>query len=478
MAKKPPAYTAAPQVAAPVVARYQTMLAVLGGALTVSEGARTLGLSRPRFQTLLHRGLTGFVTALEMKAPGRPRRPPREVTLAEEHARLRRENTRLRAQVAQTGRLLQLASASLTARSQAQSRPRGRAPAKRPAASPEAPSEPEPDVRQAHLTAVGELRARGLPLTLAAAVVGASVRTVKRWAGRAQRGEPLIQAHPVGRRPAVASALAHRVVALVRDLHGLIGAEALRHAVPGVSRREAATLKQATVRDLARTRRAAAARIEITVPGVLRGVDGMHVATPGGPGHVLVAADGCVPYRTSLQAAARYDGATVADFLAGDFARHGAPLVCRLDRARCHDAPAVHDVLRAHAVLALHGPPHCPRFYGQLERQNREHRGWLGAAGPIAPAALAGVMTQLEETMNGRWPRRGLLWQTPDERWRQRPVLPDDRRALREEVMERRTRIQRHLTVHGKPADFAERLAIEQALTARGYLRRVPEGWC
>lgn len=27
-----------------------------------------------------------------------------------------------------------------------------------------------------------------------------------------------------------------------------------------------------------------------------------------------------------------------------------------------------------YAVLVLHGPPHHPRFYGQLERQNREHR--------------------------------------------------------------------------------------------------------
>ncbi len=478
MVKKPPAYTAAPRVPAPGLARYQTMLAVLGGALTVSEGARSLRLSRPRFQTLLHRGLTGFVTALEMKRPGRPPRPAREVTLAEENARLRRENTRLRAQVAQTGRLLQLASASLTARSQAGGRLRRRAPAKRPAASQDPPSEPEPDVRHDPLTAVGELRARGLPLVLAAAVVGASVRTVKRWAHRAQRGEPLIQARPMGPRPAVPSALAHRVAELVRDLHGLVGAEALQHAVPGVSRRAAAAIKRATVSDLARARRAAAVRIQITVPGVLRGVDGMHLATPGGPVQLLVAADGCIPYRTSLQPAAQYDGATVAAFLAGDFARHGAPLVCRFDRARCHDTPAVQDVLRAHEVLALHGPPHCPRFYGQLERQNREHRGWLQAAGTIEPASLAGFTAQLQAVMNGRWPRRDLLWQTADERWRQRPVLPDDRRALREEVIERRTRIQPHLTVPGKPGDFAERLAIEQALTDRGYLRRDPGGWC
>jgi hypothetical protein len=325
------------------------------------------------------------------------------------------------------------------------------------------------------VTRVGELRASGVSLALAAAVVGVSGRTVQRWARRA---EPLSPPPRRDSRPPTAPGLVQRVVSLVRELHGLIGAEALRHAVPGISRRAAAAIKRATVIDLARARRAAAARIQITVPGVLRGVDGMHVVTAGGPVHVLVAADGCIPYRTSLQPAARYDGARVADFLAGDFARHGAPLVCRLDRARCHDTPAVQDVLRAHEVLTLHGPPHCPGFYGQIERQNREHRGWLQAAGTLAPVALAGCVAQLQATMNRDWPRRSLLWQTPEERWRQRPMLPDNRRALHEEVIERRARIQRHLTVHGKPADFTERLAIEQALTARGYLRRVPEGWC
>jgi hypothetical protein len=328
------------------------------------------------------------------------------------------------------------------------------------------------------VTVVGELRARGLSLALAAAVVGVSGRTVQRWARRGRPAEPLEPPRRRAVRSPTAPGLVHRVVRLVRDLHGLIGAEALRHAVPGVSRREAATIKQTTLTDLERARRAETARIQITVPGVLRGVDGMQIATTGGPMHVLVAADGCIPYRTSLQPAEQYDGVTVADFLAGDFAQHGAPLVCRLDRARCHDTPAVQAVLRAHEVLALHGPPHCPRFYGQLERQNREHREWLQAADPIEPAALPALVAQLQVTMNGGWPRRGLLWQTPEERWRQRPGLRDDRRALREEVIERHTRIQRHVTVHGKPADFTERLAIEQALTARGYLRRVPEGWC
>src|SRR5262249_20196448 len=65
----------------------------------------------------------------------------------------------------------------------------------------------------------------------------------------------------------------------------------------------------------------------------------------------------------------------------------GAPLVCRLDRARQHHTAAVLAALRRHGVLILHGPPHCPRYYGPLERQNREHRQWL--AMQPAPTSLA-----------------------------------------------------------------------------------------
>jgi len=53
-----------------------------------------------------------------------------------------------------------------------------------------------------------------------------------------------------------------------------------------------------------------------------------------------------------------------------------------------------------------------------------------------------------------------------------------DRTALREEVMERTVRIGRELERRGQPADLAERLAIEQALKTRGYLRQTPGGWC
>ena len=43
---------------------------------------------------------------------------------------------------------------------------------------------------------------------------------------------------------------------------------------------------------------------------------------------------------------------------------------------------------------------------------------------------------------------------------------------------DRAARIRRHAEDRPALAAMAERLAIEQALTNRGLLRRVPGGWC
>ena len=84
-------------------------------------------------------------------------------------------------------------------------------------------------------------------------------------------------------------------------------------------------------------------------------------------------------------------------------------------------------------------------------------------------------LQEILEAVNKLWRRRTLGWRTAYEAWSARRRLEIDRRALREEVSERAARIGRH---RGKPADLAERLAIEQALETRGYLRQQPGGWC
>jgi hypothetical protein len=260
---------------------------------------------------------------------------------------------------------------------------------------------------------------------------------------------------------------------LVQEMHGLIGAETLRHSVPGLTRRAAAEIKTDTCRGMERARRQGTERVTIAAPGILRGFDAMELGGRGlGRSHALIAADGCVPYRTSWAVASRYEGRAVADILRRDFDAFGPPLVLRLDRATSHDVPAVRELLDSHRVLALHGPSYYARYYGQLERQNREHRKWLAAA--PGPLDLDAMMAAL----NGRWRRSTLGWNTAQDLWQRRPRIDVDRKALAEDVNERAARLRRKLNAPTRPQDLSWRMAVKQELINRGLLQIEKGGWC
>jgi hypothetical protein len=204
----------------------------------------------------------------------------------------------------------------------------------------------------------------------------------------------------------------------------------------------------------------------------------MHIVHPRWKEYLLVAADGCVPYRTAWGLEACYDTRSVADLLERDLLRNGIPLTIRFDRARQHDTPAVRELLAAHQVLVLHGPPHCAHYYGQLERQNREHRAWLKTLQLSSPDDLEEFLETMMRMLNCVYRRRTLDWKTADEAWRQRLVIDVDRAAFCEEVMDKAQRICRQLALHGGSASQVERLAVEQTLEQRGLLRRQKGGWC
>lgn len=122
------------------------------------------------------------------------------------------------------------------------------------------------------------------------------------------------------------------------------------------------------------------------------------------PGFALNAADACVPYRTSCIYAERYDAEHVAAVLDADFRAHGAPLVLRDDCASCHTAPAVLSLLDAHGVALLQGPPYYAQYYGQHERQNREHRDWLAWIERTTDDMQA-ELDRMKTAVNERWMR-------------------------------------------------------------------------
>lgn len=461
-------YEPAPDVPHELRERYAAILAVMAGEITVSEGARRLSLSRNHFQTLMHRGLKGLLEGLEPGRPGRPGKPVLEAELERKLKRLEEENRKLRQRTETVDRLLDVASGMIRGRTRA---PRART--SRPTGGGDEGEDPDLRELTVRLGAVSQMREAGLPGRIAAAIVGSSVATLRRWRRRVAESQPRQQPG----RP-VPEHLRAPTEKLVRDLRGLIGAEALRHAVPGISRRQAATVKRETLIELERERVAQAARVEVIVPGVVRGFDAMHVATTAGVRYPLIAGDAAVPYRTSVLVAQRYNAGAAREALERDFVAHGAPLVLRMDRWKAHDAPPIADWLRRSGVLVLHGPPHHPRYYGQLERQNREHRAWLQAGPPLTPEQLDQECTEMIAALNGAWPRATLTWRTSQQAWSSRPAIVEDRDALRDEVHDRAARIRRQAEGRGATVAMAERLAIEAALINRGYLRLVPGGWC
>jgi hypothetical protein len=265
---------------------------------------------------------------------------------------------------------------------------------------------------------------------------------------------------------------------LVRQLHGLIGAEALRHSVTGLSRRVAASIKTRTLRLMERERKSALLRVHLTQPGIMRGLDAMHFGTTDGSLYALISADAAVPYRTAFTLGRHYDAQLVRRAVLHDLERNGAPLVLRMDRARAHETPQVREVLDAHGVLVLHGPSHYPCFYGQLERQNREHRAWFAPLCGLSSAQLEPCLQQMLDSLNALWRRRTLNWHTASELWHARPDLTLDRIAFREEVHDRATHIARLPRSVAQPADLTERLAIERTLERMGYLQQEVGGWC
>ena len=325
----------------------------------------------------------------------------------------------------------------------------------------------EPDGARELLDQARRMTELGLVQTLVCALVGVGASTLRRWAVRSRHGERLARRRGPSPRP-LDPVVAAAAASAVRRLRGLVGVEALRRSVSGLSRREAIRVKRAELRAMERERKRAAARVLVTVPGVMRGFDQLVIGSVAGRRYGLVSVDASVPYRTQIALVERYDGHHVAAALDRDFTENGAPLVLRLDRAACHLVDVVRAVCHAHGVILLHGPARYPQYYGQLERGNREHRAWLDEVGTLEPARLGSECERMRRALNEQLPRASLDWETASACWHQRRVQVGalERSVFRAEVYNRALKLASNVT----DTKLAMRLAIEQALQRRSYL--------
>lgn len=463
---EPSSYQPQSEVPEEIAQRQALVMEVLAGRKTISEGAEELGIARVNMQTLVHRAQAAITASLAPQPTGPKPTPPKERALTAELTKAQKRIVKLEAQLLAMDDMLGTAGEiirqlrGLPPKSGASSSRRSKR--SRSASTTSDDDEPEPSSSRMSLSmmtrAATRVAMRPEVTGHAARALGIRPHTIRRLRRRLACGQPLLLRRG-GRRATPTAAQEQALRDQVRTLRGLAGADSLARSVSGVSRRAAAAIKRDELAAMERERQAACGRVVVTVPGVIRGFDAMHLDD----GYALVAADAAVAFRTSITLVPAYDTPHVACALDADFDEHGPPLVVRLDRARCHETPAVLSVLKRHGVLLLHGPPRHPGYYGQLERQNREHRDWLVHVERVS----AEVTAAMTAALNAVWRRPTLDWRTAAEVWADRPRLTDDRNELDEDVQQRAA----HMREKGLASDLAMRLAIEQALIERGYLR-------
>jgi transposase InsO family protein len=463
---RPPSYKSAPEPPAdPILRRrYDAIMSVLAQTQTVTAAAESLDMSRNHFQTILHRVLEAMIDAMTPKPAGRPAKPAREAALEAELEEVKAELAALQDHTAMMKRMMGALTSIVSGPTHSQrSRSRSKTTTSSVQKPSDKPSSEDPEPATTMRQAVAAMREADVPRKLCAKALGVSESTIGR---RLHATVP--NARPHRRQDERAY---QRVREIVRATHGLVGAQSLGKRC-GVPRRAAAVIKRHELREMELERKARCARVSVAAPGIIRGFDAMHLPCTEGKSYWLVAADAAIPYRTSIATVPVYDAAQVIATLIEDFERHGAPLVIRLDRIACQRTPEVHEMLDRYQVLPLHGPPRHPYYYGQLERQNREHRAWQLQLGPLTHVELCDAGDAMRTALNALWARPTLDWCTAEEAWLQRPTVDVDRTELRAEVHHRAS----GLVNSGLELLAAQRMATEAALIKRGLLTVTPGG--
>src|SRR5262245_9735167 len=150
---RPPTYKPAPEPPTDpdLRKRYNEILAVLAGTQTVAGAARSLGMSRNHFQTILHRGIAAMIEAITPKPAGRPAKPEREAALEAENEELKAELQALEEHSAMIQRMMTVVGGIASARERL---PRARSSKTKKQKTEDPEPEPERSPTHAQVTAM------------------------------------------------------------------------------------------------------------------------------------------------------------------------------------------------------------------------------------------------------------------------------------------------------------------------------------
>jgi transposase len=270
-------YTTRPKLPADIAALYETILEALHGNLTPTEAAQKLGMSTVQVHNLLNRAAAGVLEALAGKKPGRQARPEKERKLLEEKERLEKENRRLQERVETIDRLMTVAGGILRGQVRTVRRKK-----KAEEGGSNEPEDPDGAARR-KVAQADELQEAGMSAVLAAALVGASAATLRRWRLRIRRDQAACQRRGPGCARELEPAKRAQVIEIARELHALCGAASLAKARPAAGAQDGPRLSaygRAGARPPATPRGAAAAGAG-ALPAVLRPARAAEPREPG-----------------------------------------------------------------------------------------------------------------------------------------------------------------------------------------------------
>lgn len=205
-----------------------------------------------------------------------------------------------------------------------------------------------------------------------------------------------------GRRRKQLTALMRNAIRVLRQRHPNWRLRQLRLVIPGLPRNSAAAYLKRLCRVESRQQRRMWDRVTWRVPGAAWAIDGTWLTRPSPPlgRRALVVVELHSRKTLCLRSVTGERAEEVERVLADLFARHGVPMVLKLDNGPGFVAQRLRAFCREHGVTLLHSPVRQPRWNGSCEAsvrwaKDRAEAAWRrrGGQGDHVPADLDAATT-------------------------------------------------------------------------------------